>query len=62
MEEANADGGKELRWKLLKSQQQIATRDAEIKCLQAEVDALQERRRGNFDLTDRHRRTDHLLL
>ncbi|KAJ6452305.1 hypothetical protein C8R45DRAFT_945839 [Mycena sanguinolenta] len=41
-EKANADGGKKLRGKLRKSQQQIATRDAEIKCLQAEVDALQE--------------------
>jgi hypothetical protein len=62
MEKANADGGKELKGKLLKSQQQIPTRDAEIKCVQAEVDSLQERRRGNFDLTDRHRRTDHLSL
>ncbi|KAJ7788035.1 hypothetical protein B0H14DRAFT_3162823 [Mycena olivaceomarginata] len=50
MEKANADGGKELRGKLLKSQQQIATRDAEIKCLQAEVDALQERRRAPSQL------------
>ncbi|KAJ7789997.1 hypothetical protein B0H14DRAFT_3161631 [Mycena olivaceomarginata] len=50
MEKANADGGKELRGKLLKSQQQIATRDAEIKRLQAEVDALQERRRAPSQL------------
>ncbi|KAJ7854152.1 hypothetical protein B0H14DRAFT_3865581 [Mycena olivaceomarginata] len=50
MEKANADGGKELRGKLLNSQQQIATRDAEIKRLQAEVDALQERRRGPSQL------------
>ncbi|KAJ6470392.1 hypothetical protein C8R45DRAFT_1218270 [Mycena sanguinolenta] len=41
-EKATADGGKELRGKLRKSQQQIATRDAEIKRLQAEVDTLQE--------------------
>ncbi|KAJ7870988.1 hypothetical protein B0H14DRAFT_3571890 [Mycena olivaceomarginata] len=50
MEKANADGGKELRGKLLKSQQQIATRDAEIKRLQAEVDALQERQRAPSQL------------
>ncbi|KAJ7764041.1 hypothetical protein DFH07DRAFT_812350 [Mycena maculata] len=46
MEKANADGGKELRGKLRKSQQQIATRDAEIKRLQAEVDTLQEHHRA----------------
>ncbi|KAJ7779351.1 hypothetical protein DFH07DRAFT_950415 [Mycena maculata] len=45
-EKASADGGKELRGKLRKSQQQIATRDAEIKRLQAEVDALQEHHRA----------------
>ncbi|KAJ7858921.1 hypothetical protein B0H14DRAFT_3135338 [Mycena olivaceomarginata] len=52
MEKANADGGKELRGKLLKSQQQIATRDAEIKRLQAEVGALQERRRAPSHVND----------
>ena len=41
-EKANADGGKELKKKLQKSQQQIATRDAEIMHLQAQIDALQE--------------------
>ncbi|KAJ7925696.1 hypothetical protein B0H13DRAFT_2314281 [Mycena leptocephala] len=46
MEKANADRGKDLRGKLLKSQQQIATRDAEIKRLQAEVYALQENQRA----------------
>ncbi|KAJ6615752.1 hypothetical protein B0H10DRAFT_2220085 [Mycena sp. CBHHK59/15] len=49
-EKANDDGGKELRGKLRKLQQQIATRDAEIKCLQAEVDTLQEHHRAQFPL------------
>ena len=61
-EKATADGGKELRGKLRKSQQQIATRDAEIKRLQAEVDTLQEHHQGNFYLADRHSRTDHLVI
>jgi hypothetical protein len=62
MEKANADGGQELRGKILKSQQQVATRDAEIKRLQDKVYALQENQRGNFYLTDRYRRTDHLII
>lgn len=63
-EKANADGGKELRGKLLKSQQQIATRDAEIKRLQAEIDTLQElqeRQRGEFYLRHRGIKPDHFI-